>query len=304
MSENSYTDLTTLNSPNQVSNKRRLSQTSPIIHNSIIKKQTTDFKMGELSTLEQKMDKLLENFEGIRSEISSIAKTVSSLDKKIIEMNSEIDQVKRDVSKIKIDATNYDEKLILQYTTTSKLAIESNKQEQRALGNQISIINISNKLDNKDIITQFNEWCGKLADNHLVKRINIVENKKEKSKIIFLHFWNERTKAQLINTFKSKQWNENNTFTPILNEHIFNLDASDTKRGTEINYRHQMTKTNKEIFNILRKEKKINENITGVWLAEDAIRLKLKDNQKSFPVLSVAHANDIAMNSQSMMDEN
>jgi hypothetical protein len=275
------------NSVGQKAQSRTHSQLSPVEEEHGSKRQKTEIQQltdlfkKEMANLNNKIDTYIDKAD----------ERIGKLEDIVVCMKTELNDQKKMVEDLSDRVTVLEKE-------NKALIIHKNATEQKNLDNQIAVVDLSLKLTKEQFIEDMKEWAGDLLRDSVIKWVNF-RKYKNISSTAYLHFWHCSDKEKFMMFVRAKQFDNNNKYTPITNDDIFNLDVSDTAKPNAINFRVPLTQTTRAIMNEARKMVK-NKVIDKCMLQNGFIFVKLVNQQKKVLIESLEHLTSL---NQSALDE-
>ena len=266
---------------------KRSLQISPT-ENPISPEQAKIVKAPKMTQYADKND-IQEIKDLFRTTINKFQEQFTHINNNLISLKNEMIAANTELSNIKSRVEILENAGSIDKQNSDMLSTELNALKQIQIDSQLSIHNVPQNIETKHALECLSEWANIDLNDGNIKRSSIVKLKSKNSSILFLDFYNIATKHKFMKHVRLMQKDKDKKHIPVLTEHVFKLEPTNTSRGIELHFRDAMTDVNREIFNAARKHKKF---FTSVWISRGYIMVRI-NNEKPTKINSINHLNSL-----------
>jgi hypothetical protein len=217
-------------------------------------KMNSNSNNNENTDMMQLLNTINNNTTITQADIKVLTGKVNDLGVSVAAINRDISQIKSDLELSKQQITESKKQLEQHDKVLESIVAASNKQEQLALDDQVSITNLPLEINEKSLLQCLSSWSKQALDEKMVRRVSLIVARDRKSKMAFMTFWNDQAKFHFMDSVKQKLKDANGKHIPILTDHVFGefLRIDHEHRATPIYFRTPMSKHNQALFNFIR----------------------------------------------------
>lgn len=262
-------------------NKRQL-EVSPTedTQKTQLNKKVKDKKMAP-SNLESTLNAIQNQLNTISSSITSIQNDVSALKTDYLKLNETISRIT--VKMESLEKTQKNSSITVNQNTTAL-----NILQQRLMASEMIIYNVPYNIGIENILSDLSDWSGFTLNETSIKDKSLVQNKKGDKNLatLFIEFYAEKLKTDLMKMVKGQQRDENGKYNPITCESIFQIGQQDPCRGKELQFHNNLTEANRKILSIIRKNKDI---CKFFWIKKGCFLVRKSEDAKAVKIGCMEH---------------
>lgn len=269
------------------STEKKRNRPSPEVHNTPNKLYKTQIESDEcekMSNMEEKIDKLQEQFSEFMKMQQNTHAIVMEQSIKLTNLAADVNQLKEDHKLSKKRFAKVDKEIASLSSSVDLLSAANNKLQQQALYRDVILSGLP-MLQKKDIIPVISSLGLQIGvplnEGDIADAYSIASKNKDRA-ITIVKFHTEKTKRDVMTAYRNKK--------PILIEDIVRLGSDDKRRGSEIYINSNLTLHNRELKSAARKELTV---LKYVWEKDGRILIREADNTRIIEITSIKQLNEI-----------